>query len=147
MEFLIRYAIWTDIPQVLECLKELNQDLPTDENLYQVWEEIVESNVRVIICTEKNQENILGVASYFIERKFIHNGGYVCHIEDVAVKKDAQGKGVGSALVKYIIGEAELSQCYKIILDCSEKNVLFYEKLDFNKSGIQMRYNCNERNS
>jgi len=30
--------------------------------------------------------------------------------------------------------------CYKIILDCSEKNVPFYEKCGFKKKEVQMAF-------
>ena len=33
---------------------------------------------------------------------------------------------------------AKRSGCYKVILDCAEKNVGFYEKLGFVKKEIQM---------
>jgi glucosamine-phosphate N-acetyltransferase len=30
--------------------------------------------------------------------------------------------------------------CYKVILDCSDSNVSFYEKCGFSKTEIMMRY-------
>ena len=30
--------------------------------------------------------------------------------------------------------------CYKVILDCSESNVAFYEKNGFKRYGVAMRY-------
>src|SRR5271154_7191813 len=38
---------------------------------------------------------VLGTTTLLVEQKFIHRGGLVGHIEDVAVRKGHEGKGVG----------------------------------------------------
>lgn len=82
---------------------------------------------------------VVGTASIIIEKKFIHKGGVVCHIEDVAVKKEYQGTGVGRALINHIENYAKKKGAYKLILDCSEKNKGFYEKCGFNFWQLAMR--------
>ena len=68
------------------------------------------------------------------------NGGRVGHIEDVATKKGYEGLGIGRALVGRSLRFAPQMKCYKVILDCSEKNVPFYKKIGFKKYGLSMRY-------
>ena len=41
-------------------------------------------------------------------------------------------------LITALIAEAEQRGCYKTILDCSEENVPFYRKCDFEVKGVQM---------
>jgi glucosamine-phosphate N-acetyltransferase len=63
------------------------------------------------------------------------------HVEDVAVREDFQGTGIGTLMMNYLEGEAKKANCYKIILDCSEKNVNFYEKCGYVRQEVQMRKN------
>lgn len=82
---------------------------------------------------------IIGAATVFIEQKFIHNGGLVGHIEDVAVRKQFQGKGVGQKLVKALLLQAKKSGCYKTILDCNDDLIPFYQKIGFKHYSNSMR--------
>jgi phosphinothricin acetyltransferase len=59
-------------------------------------------------------------------------------IEDVAVNKDHRGKGIGKSLVEKLIEIAKQKNCDKIVLNTSEKNSKFYEKIGFEKNEIQM---------
>ncbi|MDE1828778.1 MAG: GNAT family N-acetyltransferase [Thaumarchaeota archaeon] len=83
---------------------------------------------------------IVGAASIIIEQKFIHGGGKAGHIEDVAVAKELQGKGIGKMVVRALLEHAEKNGCYKTILDCSDDLIPFYEKLGFKKYSNAMRF-------
>ena len=78
-----------------------------------------------------DQSRVVGTASLLIEPKFIHSGGFVGHIEDVAVRADQQHNGIGAAMVNHILGVCRELGCYKVILDCEEHNIPFYQKLGF----------------
>ncbi len=82
---------------------------------------------------------IVGTASLHIENKFIHNGGLVGYIEDVAVIESHRNKGVGKALVDYLVEESVKKKCYKVILSCKESLVDYYTKLGFRSHEITMR--------
>ncbi len=84
---------------------------------------------------------IVGTASLFIEQKFLHKGGKVAHIEDVAVHPDFQRRGIGKALVGYLEEQAREKGCYKTILDCFDHLEVFYGKCGYRKYSIQMRKN------
>jgi glucosamine-phosphate N-acetyltransferase len=87
-----------------------------------------------------NDGNVIGSISVLIEKKFIHNCGKVAHIEDVVTRKGYEGIGIGSALVERALEFSANLGCYKVILDCSESNVAFYEKNGFKRYGVAMRY-------
>lgn len=70
--------------------------------------------------------SIVATSSILIESKFLHCGSKVGHIEDVVVDKDARGSGLGQKIVEHCIEYARKNGCYKVILDCSNKNVPFY---------------------
>ncbi len=84
-------------------------------------------------------ETIVGSATLIVEPKFIHAGGLVAHIEDVVVHGDAQGRGIGKALVEHATSEAKKAGCYKAILACTEANKPFYEKCGYRAHEIEMR--------
>jgi glucosamine-phosphate N-acetyltransferase len=74
---------------------------------------------------------IVGTATLLLERKFIHGGSKVGHIEDVAVHPDFQRQGVGTALVEHATKVAQQAGCYKVVLDCFDPLVPFYERMGF----------------
>jgi len=94
---------------------------------------------KIFVAVLENKQ-IIGTVTVFVEQKFIHDGGKICHIEDVATRNGYEGKGIGSALVKKAINFAKKIKSYKIILSCNEKNQSFYEKLGFRKYEMSMRY-------
>lgn len=81
----------------------------------------------------------VGTASLLVEQKFIHQGGLVGHLEDVAVRPDFQKQGVGAALVHHVIQQARQLGCYKLILNCSEANIAFYTRVGFRRHDFGMR--------
>lgn len=83
--------------------------------------------------------SVLGTTTLLVEQKFIHGGGLVGHIEDVAVRPGDGGRGVGSSLVKAAVQLARELGCYKCILDCKEDLVPFYERMGFRRHEIGMR--------
>ena len=78
---------------------------------------------------------IIGVASIHIIYKLSRTLGL---IEDVAVNKDHRGKGIGKSLVEKLIEIGKQKNCDKIVLNTSQKNSKFYEKIGFEKNEIQM---------
>lgn len=90
----------------------------------------------IIVMIDKNQ--IIATGCIFIERKFIHTMGKVGHIEDVVVHKNYRNKGLGKEIINTLVEFARRIECYKVILDCSEENISFYENCGFEKKGIEM---------
>ena len=82
---------------------------------------------------------VVGATTLLVEQKFIHGGGLVGHIEDVAVRKASEGRGIGGSLVKAAVRTADELGCYKVILDCKEELEPFYAKLGFRKHDLGMR--------
>ncbi|KAL9655033.1 hypothetical protein ABK040_008816 [Willaertia magna] len=91
------------------------------------------------ICVIEDNGTIIGSSTLLIERKFVHECGYVGHIEDVVVDSRYRGYNLGKLLIDECINYSKKRNCYKVILDCSEKNVGFYEKCGFIRKEIQMR--------
>ena len=81
---------------------------------------------------------LVGMGTILIERKIIHNGSNVAHIEDIVVDKDYRNMGIAKQIINFLKAKAKKKMCYKIILNCTEELVPFYEKNSFKKSAIQM---------
>ncbi|MBX7105326.1 MAG: GNAT family N-acetyltransferase [Gemmataceae bacterium] len=84
-------------------------------------------------------DRIVGTTSLLIDQKYIHSGGRVGHIEDVAVVPDFQRRGIGTALVKHAVEIARARGCYKVILHCFSELSPFYQQLGFRDFNIGMR--------
>ena len=106
--------------------KEIFKKIKSDKN-YKVYVAVLDSKV-------------VGTTTLFIEQKFIHDGGKVGHIEDVAVRKEHQGKGVGQKIVNALLEYAKKEGCYKTILDCTNDLISFYEKTGFKRHSNSMRF-------
>lgn len=137
-----REDIGNNFPEVLSGLTELG----TIENPTEIYDEIMRyGNYKIFIVKEEENERILGCATLYIEKKFIHSGGSVGHIEDVVVDQSARSKGLGRVLVERCINEAEITGCYKVVLSCSDKNVGFYEKMGMRRKSNEMARYFNDQ--
>lgn len=113
--------------RINECRREITNRILGDQNYI------------IIVAEDQDNHTIIGTATLLIEQKFIHNGGKVGHIEDVATRAGYEGIGVGKKIIQRLIEISRDLQCYKIILDCDDKVIGFYEKLGFKKKAVMMR--------
>tara|TARA_A100001011_G_C14288389_1_gene834950 strand:+ start:72 stop:473 length:402 start_codon:yes stop_codon:yes gene_type:complete len=78
---------------------------------------------------------VIGYASLHVIDKINRRS---CLIEDVVIHKNYRSKGIGRDLINHLINFSKNKKCDKIILNSSESNVIFYEKLGFEKNEVQM---------
>jgi glucosamine-phosphate N-acetyltransferase len=95
---------------------------------------------KIFVAVDHDTLEIIGSTTLLIEQKFLHDGSKAGHIEDVVTRKGYQGLGVGSALIGHALWFAKMAGCYKVILDCSEANIGFYQKAGFRVHETSMRY-------
>jgi len=114
---------------------------PTSYDSDILWNEYTKNPNHITFVDEIKEAgkpaSILATSSVLIESKFLHCGSKVGHIEDVVVDKDARGSGLGQKIVEHCIEYARKNGCYKVILDCSNKNVPFYINC-----GMYLSENC-----
>lgn len=126
----------------LSNLTEIGIDVYNKEFSRKIFEKIKKAdNIKIFVAIKDS--DIVGSITAIIEQKFVHNGGKICHIEDVVTRKGFEKLGIGSILVEKVLELAIQEKCYKVILNCSEYNSKFYEKLGFYKHDVGMRYNIN----
>ena len=128
----IRLMDATDLRRgFLVALGSLKPTELTDEQALDVFRRRMRSRLKTYVALM--YDRVAGTASLFIEPKFIHSGGIVGHIEDVAVHTAYQHHGIGGALVGHLLTVCRDAGCYKVILDCDEHVIPFYEKLGFRR--------------
>ena len=102
--------------------------------------EEIQSNSCIQIWVIVDKDSIIATGTIIIEPKFTHNIGRVGHIEDIVVHKDKHGLGFGKKIIDDLVNIARNSGCYKVILNCSDKNIGFYEKVGFTLKERQMAH-------
>jgi glucosamine-phosphate N-acetyltransferase len=88
----------------------------------------------------KCERKIVASCTLLVEPKMIGNADRVGHIEDVAVLKEFQGRGIGMSIVGFVTQYGfDKMKCAKIELDCAKCTMPFYEKLGYVYSDILMK--------
>ena len=126
----IRQLVYTDYNQVIEIWKKSFSN-NFDKNINTTYL----SDPSSVTLVSVDNDTITGVASLHIIKKLTRTLGL---IEDVAVNENYRGKGIGKKLVEKLIEIASEKSCDKTVLNSSEKNSEFYEKIGFEKNEIQM---------
>ena len=140
-EIIIREIEEDDLEKgFLETLDFLRNASDLDKNKAKEILKKIKQNPDHIIHVAIDNKKIVGSTTLLIEQKFIHNGGLVGHIEDVVVRKDCEGKGIGIKLVTSLLERAKEKNCYKTILDCKDDVKQFYERIGFKRESNCMRY-------
>ena len=100
---------------------------------------IDKNNCKIIIIYSKKDNRIIGSGTIFKIDK-IHNNP-IGLIEDVIITKTYRSIGLGKLIIDKLIqiGKNDFG-CYKIILNCLEKNIGFYEKCGFSCVGVEMKF-------
>ena len=143
-EIIIREIEEDDLEKgFLETLDFLRNASDLDKNKANEILKKIKQNPNHIIYVAIDNKKIVGSTTLLIEQKFIHDGGFVGHIEDVVVRKDYEGKGIGIRLVTSLLERAKEKNCYKTILDCKDDVKQFYERIGFKHESNGMRYDHN----
>jgi glucosamine-phosphate N-acetyltransferase len=135
-KILVRSVTKEDLPELASLLSQLTTVGTPDLDSVS---ETVYSNIYVAYTNNK----IVGTITLLVEPKIIHNAGKVGHIEDVVVHTKYRKRGIGKLLIDHVKTVAKEKECYKIILDCDEHNIGFYEKSGFKTKGVCMRFDIN----
>jgi glucosamine-phosphate N-acetyltransferase len=97
-------------------------------------------NILILVAFDDNKSvnKVVGAGTVWFEPKFIHSCSNVAHIEDVVVDINYRSQKIGKQIIDSLVANAKNNNCYKVILNCSEKNIGFYEKCGFTETNKQM---------
>lgn len=93
---------------------------------------------KVAVIEDLDKQQIIATATLVVELKFIRGCAKCGHIEDVVVDSTYRGLRLGLRVIEALMAAAQDLGCYKVILDCSEDNVPFYEKCGLVRKEVQM---------
>lgn len=142
-EFLMREIEETDYKlNFMHVLSQLTKapDVSPEAFMQRIREIRNEPNMHLIlVIISRKTGNIVASGTVWVEQKFLRGLGKVGHIEDIVVDTSVRGKNLGRAIVEALTRIAFQEEgVYKVILDCSAKNVPFYEKINYKKTGNNM---------
>ena len=131
--FLKKEDYYNGFLQLLEQLTTVNANEISYDDFSDHYDKLT-SDVFVI----KHNNKIIATASVLIESKFIHKLSNVGHIEDVVIDLEYRNAGLGKMMINHCVNYANEHNCYKILLNCAEKNIGFYEKCGFTNKNFEM---------
>jgi len=132
----IRDAKFEDLERLCEIYSEAFGET---EPMHRHWWTIMD-NPNITYRVAVDDGKILGVATLIVISKILRSGSRVGLIEDVAIVPEARGLGLGKLLIENILDYGTERGCYKIVLNCADSNVDFYEKCGMYKAEHQMRW-------
>lgn len=94
--------------------------------------------VRETIVAVNEQGKVIGTGAVAYEQKFIRGGAMCAHIEDIVVEEHTRGMHLGKRIITELIERSKKKGCYKVILDCEDTNIPFYQKCGFQPKEKQM---------
>ena len=134
-EHIFRKLTVDDYNLFLALINDFRETIFTKEEFIENLNTILQSSE--IYVVESNNK-LIATGTIMYETKFIFNICQLAHIEDVCVKKEHRGQGLGKYMLSKLVCIAKDKKCYKVTLDCADTNVSFYEKCNFEKRGNQM---------
>ncbi|HEY9116505.1 MAG TPA: GNAT family N-acetyltransferase [Roseivirga sp.] len=130
----IRKGIKSDLPQVLELIRELAVYEKAEHEVEITLEQLEadgfgEKPVYEFFVVEEDSE-IVGIALFYF--RYSTWKGKAVYLEDLVVKESQRGKGYGQQLLDAIIHEAKRTNSKQVrwqVLDWNEPAISFYKKL------------------
>lgn len=146
MKYIIRQIEENDIESggLLDVLESVAPVGPLSRPAAKKILDLISSNPlhRIFVAVIQDGRNcgmVVGTTTLLVEPKLIFCGGRVGHIEDVAIRPEYQREGIGYKLVRYATEQASSMGCVRTILDCSNENIPFYEKIGYSLYGNCMK--------
>lgn len=123
---------------LLRQLTSCNDDR-ISKNIFEDFVDSLGDHHQIWLIENNQNQRIVGTGTLWIEQKIIHDMGKVGHIEDIVIDSMCRGVGLGEWLVKHLKEIAITDKrCYKVILNCSNDKIGFYQKCGFHKKGDMM---------
>lgn len=93
----------------------------------------------LLVIEDTRIGTIVASATLIVEWKFVHGCGAAGHIEDVVVQSGYRGRRLGESLLAALHDIAREQGCYKVMLDCSEANMTYYQRAGYRQAERHMR--------
>jgi N-acetylglutamate synthase and related acetyltransferases len=139
---MIRQAGEPDLPKLIELLQEMDaEDRLETEEYRAIWNKINQYPYYKTFVIEE-QDMIIGTCSLIIIDNLGHRGAKLAIAENMIIRQECRGKGIGRQMMQYVIARTQEEECYKLMLSSNKKRTLahrFYEQLGFEQHGISFK--------
>ena len=138
----IREASPADLPQLMQLIAQSDMspdNCLTADQAKELYNKIAATGCHTIYVAELNSA-IVGTFSLIVVQQLSHNGAKSIIAEDVVVKSELQGQGIGQQMMKFATELGQALGCYKIALSSGNARTeahAFYEKFGFKKDGYR----------
>ena len=131
-----------DIPTLIVLYTAAGLDTrgPHDEAVARgAWDRMERAVPGVRVFIAQRAGIAVGTYTLFVLPLLAHAGAPEAIVEDVAVHPEAQGQGIGRALMEHAMQLAREAGCYKLALSSNQRREqahAFYERLGFARHGV-----------
>ena len=136
-EIIIRRALRSDAPRMMELIKELALYERAPEEVTVTLDHFIESGFGEQpvwwVFVAEDEGKILGFALYYV--RYSTWKGQRMYLEDIIVTEEARGKGIGGKLMDRLIVEAKdrkFSGMMWQVLEWNDPAINFYKKYNAN---------------
>jgi GNAT superfamily N-acetyltransferase len=137
----IREATRADLQPLLALFEASGIDAPGSndpERAAAQWDAIHRiADARVLVA--EGDGRVLGTLTLFVLPLLAHGGAPEALVESVVVHPEAQGRGVGRAMMQHAMQIAAEHGCYKLALTSNVRREgahAFYDRLGFERHGV-----------
>lgn len=117
------------IQSFLECLKDLREVTLTPEEAGRVFNARLFAEGTYTRVAVTPDQVVIGTVSVHLLRKYYGPRVVAAQVEDLVVRKEFQGQGVGRALLLHALEIARAAGAYKLVLACTAEVAPFYERV------------------
>ena len=137
-EITIRHAVYSDLKRIMEIEQEaFPPEEAAEENTFRYrienfgdWFYVAEKDGKIAGCINGRLTNIACIEDCLYERKALPEGPYFALLS-VETAAEFQRQGVGQALIKQVIAQAQDCGLHGIVLACKEDKIPYYSKFGF----------------
>jgi GNAT superfamily N-acetyltransferase len=137
---LVRSAVREDLPRIVEILSDDDlaasperPGLPLDPAYVEAFEAIERDPNNGVYVAELGGQ-IVGTFHMLFIRQVSNRGRLIAQVESVVVAKSARSRGVGTAMMGWVIAEARRRDCLRVQLTTNVARIdahRFYDRLGF----------------
>ena len=152
MDYYVREADVNDLGQILSIYQDAGINTLGSLTLSeaQVAYKKMKSYPSYSVYVAESNGHICGTFALLVMDNLANGGTPSGIVEDVAVARAFQGKGIGKAMMQFAINECTRQGCYKMMLSSNEKRTgshKFYESLGFSRHGFSFRVELMEKDA
>jgi GNAT superfamily N-acetyltransferase len=143
-DILLRLALEKDLSDLMELYSLLDGEGEGPQDLEVFRENFIhlQAAPKYFIFVAEAEDRVVGTFELLIMENLAHHGLPSAIVEDMVVRADFQGKGIGRAMMQHAMQFARQRGCYKLMLSSNRKRVdahHFYESLGFQQHGISFQ--------